>query len=279
MSLPVKLLVQTAFAAATSDGSQNFLGARWISSSLELVPKDQRRPLALRYLALSPHYFYRTEQNAQLSKHDFLEYEVDRNRLSRQRIIDGIVSRYLSPGFTCLDYGCGPGFLAYAAAPKVDRVIACDISRGVLACARAINPRPNIEYRLIAPDGSIPVTDGSVDLVYSFAVLQHVTDETFRGILKEIRRTLKSTGKVVCHLVLDGQPGWRPEAAWRADRTVRGRIKWRFGLRCFSRSQASIQRLILDAGFTSPEIISIADLGLDLAGEDIPKQHLCVFTR
>jgi SAM-dependent methyltransferase len=274
MGIPVKY----ALAAATSGGSQNFLGARWVSASLKLVPASEKRSLALRYLALSPHYFFRTKANARLSTQDFLEFEFHRNQNSRKLITDSLLLKYLEPGFTCLDYGCGPGFLAQAVAPKVAKVIACDISGGVLACAKTINSGRNIDYRQIGPNGTVPVADGAVDLVYSFAVVQHVTDDVFKGILSELRRTLRPSGTVDCHVVVDGQPGWMPEAQVRADRTVEGRLKWRFGLHGFSRSRESLEKLVANAGFKVVQIVPIADLGVDLAGDDIAGQHLCVFT-
>jgi len=128
-----------AVMTAASGGSQNFLGAPWIEGWLKAAPTGLKRPLALRLLRASPHYFYRTPANARLSAHDFVESEYRRNLESRRRIIDGLISKYLQPGFVCIDYGCGPGFLAVSAAPKVTKVIACDITGGVLACAATIN--------------------------------------------------------------------------------------------------------------------------------------------
>jgi len=43
---------------ATWGGSQNFLGARWIERVVDGVPESARERVALRFLALSPHYFY-----------------------------------------------------------------------------------------------------------------------------------------------------------------------------------------------------------------------------
>jgi cyclopropane fatty-acyl-phospholipid synthase-like methyltransferase len=98
------------------------------------------------------------------------------------------------------------------------------------------------------------VADGAVDLGYSFAEIQHVTDEVFKGLLGELRRILKPEGVVVCHVVLDIQKGWTQEAAGRADRTLKGHLKWRCALQCFSRSRNSVERLVADAGFRSLQI-------------------------
>jgi SAM-dependent methyltransferase len=278
MRSSLKAVASAVAQAVTSGKSQNFLGARWVSGSLGAVPKKWRRPLALRFLAVSPHYFYRNSTNAALRKSKFLESEYARNLSSRKLIFDGIVSKYLEPHFNCLDYGCGPGFLARAVAPEVTKVVACDISSGVLACARAINSGNNIEYRKIAADGTIPVQNEAVDLVYSFAVIQHVTNDVLSKILIEFKRALKPGGKVVCHVVFD-QEGWKSETEWQADKTIKGRLKWRYGLRCFSRSLNSFESMVTGAGFRLVQTRPISELGVDLAGDDIARQHLSIFQR
>lgn len=278
MSASLNGLLRLAVNTAASGASQNFLGARWVASSLNIAPRNWKRGLALRFLAASPHYFYRTEANARLSTSAFLESEYRRCLDARKLIMDGLIATYVRPSFVCLDYGCGPGFLAVAAAPKAARVIACDISAGVLACAAAINPAPNIEYRRIAKSGGIPAKDGEVDLIYSFAVIQHVTDGVLRGILDEFRRVMKPGATAVCHVVLDFG-GWKSESDWRADKTLKGRLKWEVGLHCFSRSRHSLEELIDKAGLKLLQISPISGLGVQLAGDDVERQHLCVFSR
>jgi SAM-dependent methyltransferase len=278
MSTSLNGLLRLAVMTAASGESQNFLGARWVAGSLNVVPQSWKRGLALRFLAASPHYFYRTKANARLSTRAFLESEYRRCRETRKLIMDGLISNYVRPDFVCLDYGCGPGFLAAATAPKTARVIACDISGGVLACAAAINPAPNIEYRKVAANGAIPVEDERVDLVYSFAVIQHVTDEVLRGILDEFRRVMKPGATVVCHVVLD-EEGWKSESDWRADKTLKGRMKWEIGLHCFSRSRESMESMIANAGLNLHQFIPISELGVQLGGDDVERHHLCVFSR
>jgi SAM-dependent methyltransferase len=260
---------------ATVGESQSFLGARWVAGALESAPHNWKRPMALRFLSLSPHYFYRNGSNEHLATSDFLESEYERNRQSRKAIIDGLSADYMRPDFVVLDYGCGPGFLASAAAPKVGMVIACDISSGVLACARIINPAPNIEYRRV--DGMIPVPDSSVDLICCFAVIQHVTDEILKAILAEFRRVMKSGASAVCHVVVNGK-GWQTESDWRSDRSFRGLVKWRFGLHCFSRATDSFEQMISGADLEMAELKPISDLGVDL-DDDVNRQHLCIIQK
>lgn len=257
-------------------GSQNFLGAPWFSGVLRLAPARSKRRLALELLALSPHYFYRTPLNDDMNHVNFLEAEFVRNTLSRETIIQRLVQRHLAPDCVVVDFGCGPGFLARAAAARVLKVYAIDISSGVLAAASAINGAPNIEF-LRAKDGAIPLSDGVADLIYSFAVVQHVTDGVFSGMLKEWYRILRPGGTVLCHIAID-EEGWKTESELRQDRSLAGLIRWRFGLHCFSRSEEAARSAITAARFDEPQIIRIGDLDVPL-DDDINHQHLCVFTK
>ena len=121
---------------ATWGGSQNFLGARWVEWVVGNAPQHARDRVALRFLALSPHYFYDRD----------LPAEAERNRRSRQILADELIVPHQTAGARLLDYGCGPGYLAAAVARQAGHVDAVDISRGVLACARALNGAPNITF-------------------------------------------------------------------------------------------------------------------------------------
>jgi SAM-dependent methyltransferase len=258
-------------ATAIFGGSQNFLDSSLISMAMRFSP---RRSLALRILDFSPHYFFRTPENQSLAHFDYLEYEFERNRASRQRIVETMVVPFLGGDEVVLDYGCGPGFLARAALSYASRIHACDISQGVLACAAAINPGPS--YCLISSRGRIPLEDRSVDLIYSFAVIQHLTDQVFKGVLTEWQRVLKPGGKVLCHVILSHE-GWRTENQWRADNSLRGRAKWALGLHCFARSEDSISEMAMVAGFSRPDFRLVSELAPDL--NDLTDQYLCSFSR
>jgi SAM-dependent methyltransferase len=259
----------------TSGGSQNFLGYRWMGGLLSAMPSDWRREMALRCLSLSPHYFYRTPANKALNGRDFRESEASRNSACREVIINDLVRRHLSSGQTILDFGCGPGFLAHAASRFVGKVFACDISPGVLACARILNGAPNIEYIEARQDGGIPLPNASVDLIYSFAVIQHITDDVFQSVLREWRRVLRPGGIVVCHIVVN-RADWRSERQWQEDRSLRGRLRWQFGLHCFTRLSEQVNAMVTAAGFGSPKIVLIRDLDVHFE-DDVAGQHLCTF--
>ena len=257
-----------------SGGSQNFLGFRWIEPMLSLAPRSWKRKLALNILDLSPHYLYRRADNSGLPRATYLEYEFRRNRESREAIIGSLVAPHLAGSETVLDYGCGPGFLAHAASRHAGSIHGCDISTGAIACAEVVHAAHNVKYCALER-GRIPLGNSTIDLLYTFAVIQHVTDEVFRQILAEWRRVLKPGGKVLCHVMLDGE-GWRSESDWRADRSVRGRARWMFGMHCFSRVREVFGEMVTESGFSVPEIgyISGSALKGDLCGEP-----LCVFEK
>lgn len=255
---------------ATTTSPQAFLGAPWIERLVSTAPAAHRRSLALRLLSLSPHYFY-PDERGMLG----LEREFQRNLESRQLIARRVVSRYIGPDATVLDLGCGPGFLARALADYADRVIACDISRGALACARVVNPCPTVRYALARSDRELPVPAASIDVVCSFAVIQHVTEAQFCFILRDLFRVLKPNGMAVCHVPTD-DPRWRSEAEWRADTSWGGRLKLRYGLNCFGRTTPGVRAAIRAAGFSEPAVSAVGSYG-DVRDADLEGQDLFVF--
>lgn len=104
----------------------------------------------------------------------------------------------VSAGLTVLDVACGPGTVARLAASRVGpsgRVVACDLSPGMLAIAAAKPPLDDsaeIEYRQ-CPAEDIPVDDETVDVLLCQQGLQFFPDRA--GALAEMRRTLKPGGR------------------------------------------------------------------------------------
>ncbi|WP_455222334.1 class I SAM-dependent methyltransferase, partial [Kaarinaea lacus] len=223
-------------------------------------------------LSWSPHYFYRhsDDEHYSLPLKDFLAREFKRNKESREKIVDLILKPYLNPLKVVLDYGCGPGFLANAVSPLVARVFAVDVSRGVLECARTLNCQENITYHHTTQLERIK--DGCIDLIYSFAVIQHVTDKIFDSILDTSNRKLKDGGKIVFHVVVD-QQGWRGESDWVSDKSIKGVLKLKFGLNCFNRNSESMVRMFEEHGFSSVRLQTIESICSENF-DDICKQHL-----
>jgi SAM-dependent methyltransferase len=251
---------RTAVAAATSGGSQNFLGAAWVDKLLRATPVHSRERVALFLLSLSPHYFYSRDRRG----------EAERNSTSRAGLVADVLLPHLAPGQLVLDYGCGPGYMAAAVAKHVREVEAVDVSRGVLACARVLNGAPNIRYESPAEAARREVP---VDLVYSFAVFQHLSDRTVADVLGQVRRRLRPDGTLVIHYAVPGEE-WRTEADWRSDASVKGRAKLRFGLHCFGRSDRQMCDMVTGAGFRDPRTDEVRHL--TTTDDDIAEQRLLV---
>lgn len=105
----------------------------------------------------------------------------------------------LRPGAgRALDFGCGVGRLSAALAERFDEVIGVDIAPTMLAEARRLD-RSGGRCRFVlnsAPDLAF-VETGSVDVVYSSLVLQHLTPELSRQYVAEFARVLAPGGVAV----------------------------------------------------------------------------------
>jgi SAM-dependent methyltransferase len=101
------------------------------------------------------------------------------------------------PTAKVLDLGSGGGHASYAVAPRVGEVHAYDVSSAMLTVvAQAARDRGlgNIRVRQGVAE-SLPFANASFDAVVSRLSAHHWRD--VRAALRETRRVLKSTGKVV----------------------------------------------------------------------------------
>jgi SAM-dependent methyltransferase len=255
-----------AISRATWGGSQNFLGARWVERVVDSSPGPLRKRLALHFLSLSPHYFYDSDR---------LEEDA-RNRRSRQLIADRLIIPQVTGQSHVLDYGCGPGYLAAAVADKVARVDAVDISRGVLACARVINPRPNIAYQALA-QFQAERGPARVDMAYSFAVVQHLRTSALSQMLDLLAAAVRPEGLLMLHFA-QTEGDWRTEQQWERDTSLTGRAKLRYGLNCFGRSAAEMTAMVGERGFTDVTVSPLSE-SLDNLNDDVREQHLLTARR
>ncbi|KXV20569.1 class I SAM-dependent methyltransferase [Gluconobacter japonicus] len=96
-----------------------------------------------------------------------------------------------------LDLGCGGGHVSYAVAPHVGRVMACDITPGMLRAIQDEASRrglSNIEVRQ-APAENLPFEDAAFDAVLCRFTAHHW--DGFEAGLREARRVLKPGGQAV----------------------------------------------------------------------------------
>lgn len=120
-----------------------------------------------------------------------------------RREIGEVVSRLARLGVAtgqgvALDFGCGVGRLSRALSEHFERVIGVDISESMLGEARAQHRDfPNIEFVHNAAPGLAPIPSGSIDLVYSNIVLQHMPASLQLKFIGEFGRVLRSGGVAV----------------------------------------------------------------------------------
>lgn len=253
-----------------------FLDRPWIGWLLGATPRRLRRPLALRLLSLSPHYWvyqWSSRYPVEYRRGAVLEHEFERNARSRRQICDALLRRFVRPTDAVLDFGCGPGFLARAISPHVARVVAADVSRGVIACARCLNPAPNLRYLANRASDLSAVPNASIDLAYSFAVFQHLLLEQTEGFLREFARILKPGGRALYHTILKvpgaDQYTGEPDSGRWLDRDV--------NLRMVYLSADEIRSLLARLGFVNVSIEPISSL-CDI-DDDIGREHLVRFAR
>jgi SAM-dependent methyltransferase len=96
-------------------------------------------------------------------------------------------------GERVLDLGCGAGRFVAALREAGADPVGVELAEGALERAR--RNVPGADLRALAPDGAIPLEDGSVDLVWCSEVLEHVPDTA--GLLSETRRVLATGGRLL----------------------------------------------------------------------------------
>ena len=271
-----KMLNALKWGISRGKESQNFLGAKWIGSFLGKVSEKNRRIWALRILSLSPHYFLDREDPKYLgmSNDEYLNATFDSLIDSRENIYQKILRPYLSRKDVVLDYGCGPGLLARVTAPHVSKIYAMDISAGAVACARIVNPVENVEYIVADENGLSVITDTGLDIVYSFAVIQHLTNDIFEIVLKNCQAKLKPGGRLILHIQLTDDI-WQSEDQYKADSSVHGKIKYELGLHCFGRTEQEHIDIVSRHNFVDIEIKKLEDFVPEFAHE-VHSQRLLV---
>jgi SAM-dependent methyltransferase len=105
----------------------------------------------------------------------------------------------LSPGTgVAVDFGCGVGRLSAALARRFTEVIGVDISPTMLDEAKRFDQSGGrCRFVLNESDDLAFIPDGSVDLVYSSLVLQHLPADLAKGYIREFARILAPDGVAV----------------------------------------------------------------------------------
>ncbi len=146
--------------------------------------------------------------------HSLEEFEV--SGVEAARAIEHLVP--LRPELRVATIGCGMGRIEKALAPKVKHITAFDISDEMLGHARRwLAGTPNVTLELT--DGALgALAAGSVDLVASFLVFQHVTREGTWRYLEEAGRVLVPGGRFAFQIHCYGEGAQAPAVSSAVDR-------------------------------------------------------------
>ncbi|MDJ1157412.1 class I SAM-dependent methyltransferase [Chelatococcus sp. SYSU_G07232] len=101
---------------------------------------------------------------------------------------------YLNGAETAFEFGCGTGTTALRLAPSLRRIVATDISSGMIAIAREkaeAEDRANVAFEVATPDAA-PWPDESFDVALGFNVLHLVAAR--EAALNGVHRLLKPGG-------------------------------------------------------------------------------------
>jgi predicted SAM-dependent methyltransferase len=113
-----------------------------------------------------------------------------------------------------------------------------------------------------------------VDIAYSFAVIQHVTDSVFIEILKQCYNKLKKGGVAIFHMPLRTKDSF-PDPDTQRSEGIYGRLKWKYALNYFVRTEEEAKGLFEKTGFKSVQILDIKDICKEYF-DDICSQQLII---
>jgi len=116
-----------------------------------------------------------------------------------------------SPGLRAVDLGAGTGFLTVALAPKVDQVIAVDVSP-VMAASLTVRAADHglDNIRCVVTDlESFDLPEDSVDLIVSSYALHHLRDADKVALVQRAARWLRPEGRLVIADMMFGRGGSR----------------------------------------------------------------------
>jgi SAM-dependent methyltransferase len=124
-------------------------------------------------------------------------YVGDRHKvLHYQRIANDIAAFISSPAAHVLDHGCGEALSADRVAARCARLYLCDAAPSVRdKLASRFRGHPKIA--VLAPEDVEDIPDASLDLVVANSLLQYLSFDEFRGLLRLWRGKLKPEGQLV----------------------------------------------------------------------------------
>jgi SAM-dependent methyltransferase len=105
-----------------------------------------------------------------------------------------LLERFLKPATTLLEIGAGNCAMSLMAARMVKKVFALEVSHEVV---KNVVPPPNLE--IVISDGcSVPVPPGTIDVAYSYQVMEHIHPDDALDQLRNVFTALARGGVYLC---------------------------------------------------------------------------------
>jgi SAM-dependent methyltransferase len=115
-------------------------------------------------------------------------------RQDRIRAQVAFLGRWLRPGSTYVEIGCGDAVLTKAIAPSVARAVGIDVTPVLVDFAGA-----PASFAFVKTDGTeLGLPSDTADLVYSNQLMEHLHVDDAVAQLREVFRILKPGGRYVC---------------------------------------------------------------------------------
>lgn len=157
-----------------------------LASKLRNAKPEERREL---YTSLYDEFYRRLPHLPQLQRKQLPE--LVRKHAEQQF---NLVGRFLSSEMSFLEVGPGDCALAFKVCRHAGKVFAADVSSEI---TRSKSVPAN--FSLVISDGtSVPVPPGSINLVYSNQLMEHLHPDDADTQLRNIYRALADDGKYVC---------------------------------------------------------------------------------
>lgn len=101
----------------------------------------------------------------------------------------------IRPGFTVLDFGCGPGGYILPLAKLIGasgKIYALDLNPAAIMAIKSLVAKKHLNLETILSDGITGLPNGSIDTILLYDVLHHL--EKLAEVLGELHRVLKPGG-------------------------------------------------------------------------------------
>jgi SAM-dependent methyltransferase len=184
--MPLKRAIPSKEARSPDQLYEHYIIEKDLAQRLRTASESERLTL---YSTLYDELFRKVPHHSQLTrKHQFsLSSSIIQQRLA-------LLQPYLNPATHYLEVGPGDCQFALEIAKHVAQVYAVDVSQEI-----AQGDALPANFQLILSNGtSIPVAANSVDVAYSYQVMEHLHPDDAIAQLKNIYNALKPGGRYLC---------------------------------------------------------------------------------